>query len=113
MGTIDDYLAGLAPADAAIIGHMYDLAREVAPDVEQGLGMPALTYRGKALLSVMRAKAHIGVYPFSPAAITEIDRLLDGVDRAKGTIRFDPTSPLPDETIRALVRARMTQIEGS
>jgi uncharacterized protein YdhG (YjbR/CyaY superfamily) len=115
MGTIDDYLAGLAPADAAIIGHVYDLARAVAPDAEQGLGygMPALTYRGKALLSVMRAKAHIGVYPFSPAAIVEIERLLDGVDRAKGTIRFDPASPLPDETIRALVRARVTQIEGS
>lgn len=46
MGTIDDYLAGLDPADAAIIAHTYDIAREVAPDAEQGLGygMPALVY---------------------------------------------------------------------
>lgn len=112
MGTIDDYLATLAPEDAAIIAHTYAVARSVVPDAEQGLGygMPALTYRGKSLLSVMRAKAHFGVYPFSPAAIVEILPLLDGVDHAKGTIRF--TEPLPDDTIRALVAAREAQIEG-
>ncbi len=115
MGTIDDYLAALDPVDATVIGHAYDVAREVVPDAEQGLGygMPALIYRGKSLLSLMRATSHIGVYPFSPAAIVEISDLLDGVDTAKGTIRFDPASPLPDDTIRALVRARKTQIEGS
>lgn len=112
MGTIDDYLAGLEPADAAIIAHTYDIAREVAPDAEQGLGygMPALVYRGKSLLSVMRAKKHFGVYPFSPAAIVEILPQLEGVDHAKGTIRF--TEPLPDDTIRALVAARKAQIEA-
>lgn len=115
MGTIDDYLAALDPADAAVIGHAYDLAREVAPDAEQGLGygMPALIHRGKPLLSLMRAKGHIGVYPFSPAAIVEIDDLLDGVDRAKGTIRFDPAAPLPDATVRALVEARRREIDGA
>jgi uncharacterized protein YdhG (YjbR/CyaY superfamily) len=114
MGTIDDYLSGLDGADAAVIGHAYDVAREVVPEAEQGLGygMPALTYRGKSLLSLMRAKAHIGVYPFSPAAIEAVVDLLDGVDHAKGTIRFDPASPLPDDTIRALVRARRAQIDG-
>lgn len=112
MGTIDDYLAGLDPADAAVIAHVYEIARTVAPEAEQGLGygMPALVYRGKSLVSVMRAKAHFGVYPFSPAAINEIMPMLDGVDHAKGTIRF--TDPLPDETIRALVAARKAQIEA-
>lgn len=111
MGTIDDYLAGLDPADAAVIAHVYEVARGVVPEAEQGLGygMPALVYRGRSLLSVMRAKKHFGVYPFSPAAIVEIAPLLGGVDHAKGTIRF--TEPLPDDTIRALVAARKAQIE--
>ena len=58
MGTVDDYLADLDPADAAVISHVYAVARQAVPDAEQGIGygMPALTYRGKALLSVMRAK---------------------------------------------------------
>lgn len=115
MGTIDDYLAGLDDADAAVIARLYAAARNVVPEAEQGTGygMPALTYRGKSLLSLMRAKSHIGVYPFSPAAITEVADLLDGVDTAKGTIRFDPARPLPDETIQALVLARKRQIDGS
>lgn len=57
-----------------------------------------------------RAKKHFGVYPFSPAAIVEILPQLEGVDHAKGTIRF--TEPLPDDTIRALVAARKAQIEA-
>lgn len=114
MGTVDDYLAGLDPADAAVMGHVYDIAREIVPDAEQGLGygMPALVYRGKSLLSVMRAKKHVGVYPFSPAAIAAIEGMPGGLDRAKGTIRFAPEEPLPDDTVRALVLARKAQIDG-
>lgn len=115
MGTIDDYLVSLDPADAAVIGRAYAVACEAVPEAEQGrgYGMPALTYHGKSLLSLMRAKNHIGVYPFSPAAIIAIVALLPGVDVAKGTIRFPPGEPLPDETIRALVLARRAQIDGS
>lgn len=112
MGTVDDYLAGLDPADAAVMAHVYDLAREVVPDAEQGTGygMPALVHRGKPLLSVMRAARHIGVYPFSPEAVDAVRPLLPGVDLAKGTIRFDPAHPLPDDAVRALVAARRDQI---
>ncbi|RLK52890.1 iron chaperone [Microbacterium telephonicum] len=114
MGTIDDYLEGLDPVDAAAIARVYDLARDVVPDATQGLGygMPALVHRGKSLLSVMRAKKHFGVYPFSPRAIVEVAPLLEGVDHAKGTIRFTADAPLGDELVRSLVAARKAQIEG-
>jgi uncharacterized protein YdhG (YjbR/CyaY superfamily) len=115
VGTIDDYLAGLAPDDRAVIEHVYEIAREIEPDAEQGkgYGMPALTLRGKPLLSVMRAKKHIGVYPFSPEAIVAAGARLDGLDTAKGTIRFQPAAPIPDDAVRALVEFRRDQIAGS
>ena len=117
MGTVDDYLAGLDPADALVVGGVYAIAREEAPDAEQGTGygMPALTWRGKTLLSVMRAKSHIGVYPFSPDAVAAVAPELSdlpGVSSAKGTVRFDPERPLPDDVVRRLVRARIAQIDG-
>lgn len=114
MGTIDDYLSTLDDGDAAVITRIYDIARDEVPTAEQGLGygMPALTYRGRALLSVMRAKAHFGVYPFSPAAIVAALPLLAGVDRAKGTVRFAPGETMPERAVRALVAARRDQIEG-
>ena len=112
MGTIDDYLVGLDATDAAVIAHTYDVTLEVAPEAVQGFGdgMPALVYSGKSLLSVMRAERHFGMYPFSPTAIVAVLPLLDGVDHAKGTIRF--TEPLPDDTVRALVTARVAEIDG-
>lgn len=117
MGTVDDYLAGLEPADRELIGHVFEIAREEAPSAEQGLGygMPALVYRGASLLSVMRTKKHIGVYPFSPAAVAAVSVTLadhPGIGLDKGTIRFQPEHPLPDTAVRDLVRARLDQIEA-
>ncbi|MBZ2195081.1 iron chaperone [Occultella gossypii] len=117
MGTVDDLLAGLDPGDRPSVERIYEIAREQVPDAEQGLGygMPALVHRGKPLVSVMRAKKHIGVYPFSPAAVSAVaDALAEhpGIGLDKGTIRYQPEHPLPDAVVRALVRARQAQIEA-
>ncbi len=117
MGTVDDYLSELDAADREVIGRVYALAREEAPGAEQGrgYGMPALVYRGKPLISVMRAKKHIGVYPFSPdavAAVADEVQVIEGSGLDKGTIRFQPEHPLPDDVVRTLVRRRRDQIDG-
>ncbi|BDV31508.1 iron chaperone [Microbacterium terricola] len=114
MGTIDDYLADLDPDDREAVERVYDIAREVVPEAEQGkgYGMPALVHHGKSLISVMRAKNHIGVYPFSPAAIEAAADMLVGVDRDKGTVRFQPETPLREDAIRRMVAFRRDQIDG-
>ena len=114
MGTVDDYLTGLAPSDAAVVARIYEVARGTVPDTEQGTsyGMPALTYRGKPLLSVMATRKHIGIYPFSAAAVAAVGDRLDGIDHAKGTIRWPPDHPVDDDLIAALVTARRRQIDG-
>ncbi|MFT2816805.1 iron chaperone [Leifsonia sp. A12D58] len=116
MGTIDDYLSSLDPADRDVIARLYAIAWEEVPSAEQGkgYGMPALVHNGKPLLSVMRAKKHIGVYPFSPESVAAIaDDLAShpGIGLDKGTIRFQPEHPLPDDAVRRLVAARKAQIE--
>src|SRR4051812_8424622 len=85
MGSVDDYLTELVQSDQDAIAHVYDLARDLVPEAEQGrgYGMPALVYRGKPLISVMRAKKHIGVYPFSPAAVSSVADELPASDVAK------------------------------
>ena len=117
MGTVDDYLAELEPSDRDAIARVYDLARDEVPEAEQGLGygMPALVYRGKPLLSVMRTRKHIGLYPFSGQIVSTVAdavRAVPDTGLDKGTIRFQPQSPLPDDLVRALVVARREQIEG-
>lgn len=97
-----------------MIAHVYDVARSVVTGAEQGMGygMPALTYRGKSLLSVMRAKKHIGLYPYSASVVEAVADRLTGFDFGKGTIRFQPDHPLSDAVIRRLVEARMAEIDA-
>jgi len=114
MGTIDDYLTGLSEADARVVSHAYGVALASVPEAEQGLGygMPALTYKGKPLLSVMRARQHFGVYPFSGAIVEAVGDLLEGLDHSKGTIRVRPGQSLPDKVIEAIVMLRRDEIDG-
>ena len=115
MGEVSDYIAGLGEPARSAIEAVYGVARQVVPEAVEGVGygMPALRYRGKPLLSVMEAKAHIGVYPFSPAVIERSADVLDGFDRAKGTIRFTVDRPLPDDAVRKLVSLRRDEIDAA
>jgi uncharacterized protein YdhG (YjbR/CyaY superfamily) len=113
MGTIDDYLAQLDPTDAAVIGHVYDVARETVPEAEQGTsyGMPTLMYRGKGLLAVMRTRKHIGLYPNSGRVLPAFADQLAGFDVDKGTLRFQPDSPPTDGLVKRIVAARRAEID--
>ena len=115
MAEIDDYLAGLDEADATIIGDAYATARALLPGAEQGIsyGMPALVLEGRALLSVMRAKGHFGVYPYSAAVVAKVIETLgpvDGLTSAKGTLRLPLGTPIPENVVRQLVLARADEI---
>lgn len=129
MGTVDDYLAGLEPADRDAVEPIYAIAREVVPDAEQGkgYGMPALTYRGKPLLSVMRTKKHIGIYPFSADAVAAAAPRLAASTRRRArsdSSRRLPHPPTPSaswsrlgatrsEPIRTVRRQRNTSIRAT
>ncbi|MCB7135530.1 iron chaperone [Cellulosimicrobium marinum] len=115
MGTVSDYFAGLAEPDRGTLAHVVDVAREMVPDAAEGTsyGMPALTYRGKALLSAMSSARHLAVYPYSPAAVAAVAPRLDGWSHAKGTIRFSADHPLPDDVLRDLVARRVEEIDAA
>lgn len=115
MGEVGDYVAGLDEPARSAIDAVYRVARATVPDAVEGVGygMPALRYRDKPLLSVMQAKAHLGLYPFSPAVIESVADELVGFDTAKGTIRFTPRHPLPDELVGRIVSRRRDEIDAA
>jgi uncharacterized protein YdhG (YjbR/CyaY superfamily) len=115
MGEVSEYVDGLDEPARSTIDAIYRVARETVPDAVEGVGygMPALRYREKPLLSIMQAKAHLGLYPFSPAVIESVADRLGGFDRAKGTIRFTPEHPLPDDVVADLVRLRRDEIDAT
>lgn len=115
---IDAYLEGLDPEDRAVVSRAYGVAGSVVAEAGVGAtqgrsyGMPALMYQGKPVLSVMRAKKHVGVYPYSGAVIAELFDVLDGVDHSSGAVRFPLGAPVPERVLRALVACRMAEIDA-
>jgi uncharacterized protein YdhG (YjbR/CyaY superfamily) len=103
----------MSGADA--VAHVRAVAMALVPDAVEGLGygMPALRYRDRPLLSVMPARNHIGLYPFSPAVVAAVADQLDGYSFAKGTIRFTAEHPLSDDLVRRIVELRRTEIDES
>jgi uncharacterized protein YdhG (YjbR/CyaY superfamily) len=114
MTTMDDYLDGLPAGEKAALGRVRALVRTAVPEVEEGTsyGMPAFRYRGRPLLGFRAAKRHLSIFPFSPGAMGAVEDRLGGFDVAKGTIRFTPDSPVPDDVLTDLVRARAREIDG-
>ncbi len=115
MAEMTDYLATLDEAHAALLGRLVERARTLVPDATEGrgYGMPALLYRGKPLLSLQVTKGHIGLYPFSPAAVEAVAADLQGFSLSKGTIRFALSRPIPDAVFDRVIVARRDQIAAT
>ena len=109
-----EYLDSLPPDQGAALERVCAVVAAEAPGAEPGksYGVPAFRYRGSPLLGFQAAKKHLSLFPFSPDAIEAVKDRLDGFDLAKGTIRFSPDRPVPDDVVTDLVRHRMKEIDG-
>ena len=109
---MDGYLDDLPPAQKTALERVRFIVSDLAPDAEEGksYGVPAFIYAGRPLLGFSAAKQHLSIFPFSPAAIDAVRDRLDGFGLSKGTIRFSPESPVPEDVLADLVRARMQEI---
>jgi uncharacterized protein YdhG (YjbR/CyaY superfamily) len=112
VSAMDDYLDGLPAEQKAALARVRAVVEGVVPDADEGVsyGMPAFLYAGRPLLGFRAAKNHLSVFPFSPAAIEAVEDRLGDFGRSKGTIRFSPDSPLPEDVLADLVRARRDEI---
>lgn len=92
--------------------HVRDVVLGVAPDAEEGTsyGMPAWRVKGKPLLGLNRAKAHVGVYPFSPEVVEAVRGRLDGFTLTKGGVQCTLDQPVPDDVLAEMVRLRVAEI---
>jgi uncharacterized protein YdhG (YjbR/CyaY superfamily) len=109
---MDEYLGGLPPPQRDALERVRAVVTKVVPEAEEGVsyGMPAFICDGRPLLGFRVAKNHLSVFPFSPAAIESVKDRLDGFQLSKGTIRFTPEDPVPEEILADVVRARLREI---
>jgi uncharacterized protein YdhG (YjbR/CyaY superfamily) len=112
---MDEYLDGLPEAQKAALERVRAVVARAEPEAEEGesYGMPAFLYAGRPLLGFKAAKKHLSVFPFSPDAIEAVKDRLQGFDLAKGTVRFSPDHPVPEDVLAELVQLRRREITAS
>ena len=112
---VDAFLAALPLEMRAALENLRRAIRAAAPDAEESIsyGVPAFKYRGRPLVSFGAAKSHCSFYVQSPAVMEAHRDELAAYDTSKGTVRFAPDAPLPDELVAKLVRARMAETDAA
>jgi uncharacterized protein YdhG (YjbR/CyaY superfamily) len=114
MDEFTEYIEGLDGAERDAVEHVRARALQLVPDAEEGMsyGMAALRYRGSPLVSARATAQHIGLYPFSPPAIEALAPDLAGFSTSKGTVRFTPEHPLPDDVLDRIILFRRDEIDA-
>lgn len=105
--SIEDYLSQAPPASLPRLERLRAIAREEVPGGEEVIayGIPTIRMNGMTV-HFAGFKGHIGFYP-GAEVMAEFEARLQAFKRAKGSVQFPHDKPLPEELIRAMIRARL------
>jgi uncharacterized protein YdhG (YjbR/CyaY superfamily) len=108
--SVDEFLAPLSEENRAALEHLRFTIRDTEPELEEYInyGVPSYRYRGKYLLSFGAGAKHLAFYPGAYPVESLKDKLTE-FRTSKGTIRFTPDKPIPDEVVREIVRLRVKE----
>ena len=111
--TIEDYLARISEDQRQVLEDLRNTIREIVPTAEEGFsyGLPAFRVGGRPLVAYGASKNHCSLYPMSPAVIDKLKNELMAFETSKGTIRFSPEEPLPEDLVRKVVDARLVELQ--
>jgi uncharacterized protein YdhG (YjbR/CyaY superfamily) len=108
--TIDEYLAALSDDKRAALERLRKTIRAAAPKAEECISYMIPAFRQNGLLVAFGAAArHCSFYPMSAATVASFKNDLKDFDTSKGTIRFQPSKPLPTALVRKLVKVRIAE----
>ncbi|WP_344753199.1 DUF1801 domain-containing protein [Gryllotalpicola koreensis] len=112
---VEGYLGSIDEGRAKVLRPYFERAREIVDGAAEGrsYGMPALIYRGKALISLQATKAGYSAYPFSGVAVSIVAAAHPELETTTGSVHFTSRHPLPLDVFDELVRARRDQIDAN
>ena len=109
---IDDYIAQLAPDQAAALSALRRTVAAAAPDAVEAVSysMPAFKLGKRVLVYYAAFTDHLSVFPASGSVMDKLGAELQTYFTGKGTLQFTPQKPLPDDLVRQIVAIRRVEI---
>lgn len=111
--TIDQYIAAAPEAVRERLQTLRQAILDEAPEAVEAIAyqMPTFRLKGKNLVHFGAFKSHIGFYP-TPSGTEAFEAELTPYKRAKGSIQFPHSEPLPLPLIRSIVSFRVAEVTG-
>ena len=105
--SVDAYLAALPPGQRTALEHLRRVILSAAPGAVESIsyGIPTFKVKGRAVAHLGAAASHCAFYPGAVAEAFAGE--LAGFSTSKGTVRFQPDAPLPDDLVRRIVLFNM------
>jgi len=112
---IEDYFSALRQDQLEALESLRSMIRDAVPQAKECIsyGIPAFCLEGRPLVSYGASKKHCAFYPMDPEVLKEHLAELSGFETSEGTIRFQPSQPLPVEVVESILRNRAASIRGS
>jgi uncharacterized protein YdhG (YjbR/CyaY superfamily) len=111
--SIDAYLAAVPathrPALMKLRGQIMKLQPKATEHISYG--KPLFKLDGHPLAGFQANKHHSGFFVWSSKTLSSLGDMLVGYDTAQSTIRFAPDRPLPERILKAVLKARATEIK--
>lgn len=109
---IERYLEGQSESFRTELSRIRTLLTSIVPGAEEGFsyGLQAIIVSGRPVVAYGATKKHCALYPLNGDIVGSLGDELAGFQTSKGTIRFSPDNPLPDDLIRRIVALRLAEI---
>jgi uncharacterized protein YdhG (YjbR/CyaY superfamily) len=107
------YLNNLSPREQSVLGALRNKILDYVPEIEERLsrGVPFFYYRGKRTVGFRSSKNHLSFFIMEGNVMENLKDELAKYDSSSTVIRFKSDNPLPEELIKKLVLARVSEID--
>jgi len=113
--SVANYLGKLPDDQREALESLRSMIRDAVPEAEECIsyGIPAFCLDGRPLVSYGASKKHCAFYPMDPEVLEKHLQGLNDFETSKGTIRFQPSAPLPFEVVESILLKRAASIRES
>lgn len=113
MPAVTDYINNLDEPQKSTLAHVARIVTQVVPDAQETIsyGVPTFKYKKKYLIALAASKKHLSIYP-GAHAIEAHEDVLGAYSLSKGTVRFTPALPIPDDILSSIVQTCAADIDA-
>jgi uncharacterized protein YdhG (YjbR/CyaY superfamily) len=106
--TVDEYIALQPKATQTALKRVRNVIRKALPGVEEVISyrIAAFRLRGRIVIYMAGWKDHYSLYPFTDRLLRELGKDVAPYKSGKGTLRFEPSEPVPEKLIARIARSR-------